>query len=172
MSELTTTVKNDLNTYSLQTLELTSKTNIRTLRLCVRFKYASFYQPFQSFQSLFGSLFESISIDYKTLEHWSWIVSYFQNISKTCHRAPNINIYPKYAPFVCILQASFYRRFRSFRSLFELIYFNPLQNTGAKWFCICVAVKGHFIHCSFAIFIYSEMKKVLSKYYTLAKCCY
>ena len=31
-----------------------SKTNVRTLRLCVRFKYASFYRRSQSFQSLFG----------------------------------------------------------------------------------------------------------------------
>ena len=34
----------------------------RTLRLCVRFKYASFYRRFQSFLSLFGSLFSLVSI--------------------------------------------------------------------------------------------------------------
>ena len=151
-------------------------------QISVRFVcvYASNTLPFINLSNRFSrcldhcfrslpSLFESISIDYKTLEH-SGAESF--RIWKTCHRASNINIYRKYAPFVCILQASFYRRFRSFRSLFELIYFNPLQNTGAKWFCICVALKGHFIHCSFAIFIYSEMKNVLSKYYPLAKCCY
>ena len=43
-------------------IKRTSKTNIRTLRLCVRFKYASFYRRFQSFQSLFGSLFSLVSI--------------------------------------------------------------------------------------------------------------
>ena len=49
-------------------IERTSKTNTRTVRLCVRFKYTLFYRRFQSFQSLFGSLFEYILIDYKTLE--------------------------------------------------------------------------------------------------------
>ena len=39
-----------------------SNTNIRTLRLCVLFKYASFYRRFQSFQSLFGSRFSLVSI--------------------------------------------------------------------------------------------------------------
>ena len=102
MSELTTTVKNDLNTWSLQTPELTSKTNICTLRLCVRFKYASFYQPFQSFQSLFESLFESISIDYKTLEHWSWIVSYFQNMSPSAQHK-----YISKIRSVCVYSSSF-----------------------------------------------------------------
>ena len=57
----------------------TSKTNIRTLRLCVRFKYASFYRRFQWFQSLFESLFSTRfdrclnlfhnhACNYKTLE--------------------------------------------------------------------------------------------------------
>ena len=41
----------------------TSKTNIRTLRLCVHFKYyASFYRRCQSFHSLFESLFSLVSI--------------------------------------------------------------------------------------------------------------
>ena len=45
-------------------IKRTSKTNIRTLRLCAcwRFKYASFYHRFQSFQSLFGSLFSIVLI--------------------------------------------------------------------------------------------------------------
>ena len=43
-------------------IKRTSKTNTRTLRLCVRFKYASFYRRFQSFQSLFGLLFSLVSI--------------------------------------------------------------------------------------------------------------
>ena len=58
---------------SWQNISLTRKTNIRTLRLCARFKYDSFYLRLQSFQSLFGSLLllvliavGSISIDYKT----------------------------------------------------------------------------------------------------------
>ena len=56
-------------------LKLTSNTNIRTLRLCVRFKYASFNSVLNRFSRSLGhrfrsfrSLFESISIDYKTLK--------------------------------------------------------------------------------------------------------
>ena len=54
----------------------TRNTNSRTLRLCLRLKYASFYYHFQSFQSFFGSLCLLVSIavwiyfDYKTLQHW------------------------------------------------------------------------------------------------------
>ena len=35
---------------------------LRALRLCVCFEYASFYRRFQSFQSLFGSLFSLVGI--------------------------------------------------------------------------------------------------------------
>ena len=63
---------------------VTSKTNTRTLHLCVRFKYGSFYRRFKNTVALelnyfvfektycfrsFLSLFESISIDYKTVGH-------------------------------------------------------------------------------------------------------
>ena len=43
-------------------IKRTSYTNTRTLRLRVRFKYGSFYRRFQSFQSLFESLFSLVSI--------------------------------------------------------------------------------------------------------------
>ena len=51
--------------------------------MCVRFKYASFYRRFQSFQSLFGSLFSLVSIAvwitvwthsrYRYLEIYNWM---------------------------------------------------------------------------------------------------
>ena len=60
----------------------TSKTNIRTLRLCARFKYTSFSRRFHRFSRYldhcFRSLFQSVSIDYKILQHWSEIIVYLK----------------------------------------------------------------------------------------------
>ena len=61
----------------------TSNTNIHTLRLCVSFKYASFYRAVSNRSSrcldrCFCSFRSQNSIDYKTLEHWSSIILYLK----------------------------------------------------------------------------------------------
>ena len=52
-------------------------TNVHTLRLCVSFKYASFYRRLQSFQSLLGSLFLLVSIVVWLQNTWALELNYF-----------------------------------------------------------------------------------------------
>ena len=89
------------------------------LRLCVRFKYASFYLRLQSFQSLF----ESISVDYKTLE-----LNYFVFEKHVTKRTSNTNT-RTLRLCVCFKRIRFLLSPFSLVSLAVWIYFNRLQNT-------------------------------------------
>ena len=107
------------------------------LRLCVRFKYASFYLRLQSFQSLFGSLFSiAVGIYFSPLRN---IGAKLFRIWKTCHQAHKQHKYP-HASFVCMLQAytlpfiSVFARFARCLNLFQSI--TKHCTTGAKLFCI------------------------------------
>ena len=86
--------------------------------LCVRFKYASFYRRFRSFQSLFGSLFSlvwiAVWIYFNRLQNtWALELNYSVFEKHIYHQAHKQHKYP-YALFFCTLQARscFYRRFQ------------------------------------------------------------
>ena len=78
------------NDAALHVIKLTSNTNTRTLRLCVRFKYTLHFIAVSNRFSrcldhcfrLFSSLFESIWIDYKTQQQWSYFV--FETFYQFC----------------------------------------------------------------------------------------